>query len=176
MLARNFKPLLAALVAAGSLSALCAHAEGFYLGGALGGQNFPSNINGNAISGSDLSGKIYGGYKLNPNYALEAGLTDLGSLNSPNGKVHSYGSYVDAIGLAPVAPQWNLYGSIGAAHMAVDTPTGNGTGDGVKLGVGAEYEVSKSTAIRVGWDRYHLNAFGDGPRGDQLTVGVKIGF
>jgi OOP family OmpA-OmpF porin len=176
MYARKLKPVWATLLVAGSLVGITAHAEGLYAGGSMGGQSYPNTLNGNATSGSALSGKLFGGYQVNPNFAVEAGLTELGAVNSPGGQVDSYGSFVDAVGILPLSPQWSVLGRVGVAHMAVNTPTGDDGGNGLKVGLGAEYALSKTVAIRGEWERYQLNAFGDKPNADQFTVGVKVGF
>lgn len=176
MYARKLKPVWATLLVAGSLVGMGAHAEGLYAGGSLGSQSYPNTLNGNPTSGSAVSGKIFGGYQLTPNFAVEAGVAELGNVNSGSGKVDSYGTYVDAVGILPLSPQWNVLGRLGVAHMAVNTPTGDDSGNGFKVGLGAEYALTKTVAIRGEWERYQLNAFGDKPTADQFTVGVKVGF
>lgn len=175
MFARKLKPLAATLLLVGMAGA-GAHAEGLYGGGAIGGQTYPSTINGNSTSGSALSGKLYGGYQINPNFAVEGGITELGALNSPGGQVDSYGTFVDAVGILPLNDQWSLLGRAGVAHMAINTPTGDDGGNGLKVGLGAEYALSKTMAIRGEWERYQLTGFGSNPSADQFTVGVKLGF
>lgn len=170
------KPLMAGLLVVGSLGAVAAHAEGAYVGGGIGGQTYPNTVNGNNTSGSATSGKIFGGYQFNKNFAVEGGLTELGSVNSTGGNVDSYGTYVDAVGILPLNDQWSLLGRAGVAHMQVNTPTGNDGGNGVKVGLGAEYALTKTVALRGEWERYQLTAFGGNPNVDQFTVGVKVGF
>jgi OOP family OmpA-OmpF porin len=176
MFARKLKPLAAAALLAAGLVGASAHAEGFYGGGGIGGQTYPDNINGNSTSGSAVSGKIFGGYQLNPNFAVEAGVAELGNVNSGAGKVDSYGTFVDAVGIVPLNPQWSLLGRVGVAHMQVNTPTGDDGGNGLKVGLGAEYALSKTVAVRGEWERYELVSFGGRPVADQFTVGVKFGF
>ena len=176
MYARTFKPLLSALLAAAALGAGVAHAEGFYGGAGLGNQSYPSQVNGNSTSGSALSGKLYGGYQLNPNFAVEGGITELGALSSPGGQVDSYGTFVDAVGMLPMNNQWSLLGRVGVAHMAINTPTGDDGGNGFKVGLGAEYALSKTMALRGEWERYQLTGFGSNPSADQFTLGLKVGF
>ncbi len=176
MYARKLKPVLATLLVAGSLVGMGAHAEGLYAGGSLGSQSYPDTLNGNPTSGSAVGAKLYGGYQLTPNFAVEAGLTELGAVNNAAGQVDSYGTYVDAVGILPLSPQWNLLGRVGVAHMAVNTPSGDDSGNGLKVGLGAEYALTKTVAIRGEWERYQLNAFGDKPNADQFTLGLKVGF
>lgn len=176
MFSRTMKPLIASLLVVGSLGAVAAHAEGAYVGGSIGGQTYPNTLNGNSTSGSAVSGKIFGGYQLNPNFAVEAGVTELGSINNAAGTIDSYGTFVDAVGIMPLTPQWSLLGRLGVAHMSVNTPTGDDGGNGIKAGVGAEYALSKTVALRGEWERYQLTAFGGNPNADQFTVGIKVGF
>lgn len=178
MSSRTLKPIIASLLVLGSLGAVAAHAEGAYVGGAIGTQSYPSTVNGNPISSSSTtSGKLFGGYQLNPNFAVEGGLTELGNINTgTGGSVDTYGTYVDAVGILPLNPQWSLLGRVGVAHMQVNTPTGNDGGNGLKAGLGAEYALSKTVGLRAEWERYELKAFGGNPNVDQFTVGVKVGF
>lgn len=175
MFARRFKPLVATLMLAGTLGA-AAHAEGFYAGGGIGNQSYPGTFNGGSTSGSALSGKLYGGYQANPNFAVEAGITEIGSINLGGGKLDSYGSFVDAVGIAPLSPQWSLLGRLGVAHMAVNTGNGDDGGNGIKVGLGAEYALTKTASLRGEWERYELVSFGGRPAADQYTLGVKFGF
>ena len=177
MFARTLiKPLLGTLLVAGSLGAMGAHAEGFYGGAGLGNQSYPDTVNGNSTNGSALSGKVYGGYQLNPNFGVEAGIAELGAVGSGSGKVDSYGTFVDAVGTLPLNEQWSLLGRAGVAHMQVNTPTGDDGGNGIKVGLGAQYALSKNLALRGEWERYQLTGFGANPNADQFTVGLKFGF
>lgn len=163
----------ALLLALGMLAA-SAQAESAYVGVSLGSQNYPNLLNGVSTSGSALSGDLFGGYQFNDNVALELGLVELGSINNAAGRIDSYGAYLDAIGIIPLSYNWSLSGRLGAAFMNVNTPPGNDTGTGVKLGLGAEYAVSRTLSIGTEWDRYQLNVFGATPYADQLTVGIKF--
>jgi OOP family OmpA-OmpF porin len=176
MYARKLKPVFATLMVAGSLVGISAHAAGPYAGGSLGTQSYPNTLNGNPTSGSALSGKLYGGYQLNQNFAVEAGVTELGAVNNAAGQTDSYGTFVDAVGILPLSPQWSLLGRAGVAHMAVNTPTGNDGGNGLKVGLGAEYALTKAVAVRGEWERYEVVGFGNRPSADQFTVGLKVGF
>jgi OOP family OmpA-OmpF porin len=176
MFSRKLKPLAATLLLVGLASA-GAHAEGLYGGGAIGTQNYPGSINGNPVSnGAAVSGKIFGGYQVNPNFAVEAGVAELGNADSGSGHVDGSATFVDAVGIVPINAQWSALGRLGVAHTQVTTPTGNDGGNGYKVGLGAEYALSKTVALRGEWERYELVGFGSRPTTDQFTVGVKVGF
>ena len=177
MYTRTFiKPFLGTLLVVGSLAAVSAHAQGFYGGASLGNQSYPDSVNGNPTSGSALSGKVFGGYQVNPSFGVEAGVAELGAVNSGSGQVDSYGTYVDAVGSLPLSDQWSLLGRVGVAHMQINTPTGDDGGNGLKVGLGAEYALSKRMALRGEWERYQLPGFGSTPTADQFTMGLKFGF
>ena len=58
----------------------------------------------------------------------------------------------------------------------LDTSNGDSRGNGLKLGLGAQYSLTSNVALRGEWERYHPSAFGNKPNIDQYTVGVRVGF
>ncbi|MDE2082312.1 MAG: porin family protein [Burkholderiales bacterium] len=176
---KHLKPvLIAAGMAAGiALVALPARAEGLYVGGALGAPHFGGDaINGVPGNGTGVSGKLFGGWQFSPNFALEAGLADLGRVDNGFGKVRSHGGYLDAVGLLPLGDEWTLLGSLGVARVQANTDRGDATGTGLKLGLGAQYALSSHLALRGEWERYRPSVFGVRPNIDQYTVGLSYGF
>jgi OmpA-OmpF porin, OOP family len=176
MNARKLKFLLAAALGAGSLGAISAHAEGFYAGGSLGVPHYRDGINGIEGDGSGLSGKVYGGYAISPNFALEAGVADLGHVDTSAGTVKGHGEFVDAVGIAPLSDKWSLLGRVGLAHVNLDTSNGDSSGTGLKFGLGAQYSLTSNTSLRGEWERYRPDAFGAKPNIDQYTFGVRVAF
>jgi OOP family OmpA-OmpF porin len=177
MSVRNLKPVIAAAAAAAScLAALPAHAEGLYLGGSLGAPHFGDSINGVSGSGSGVSGKLFGGYQLSPNFAVEAGAVGLGRIDNASGTVRGRGSYLDAVGLLPLGSKWSLLGSVGIARVDLDTSNGDDKGTGLKLGLGAEYALGNNVALRGEYEHYRPAAFDGHPAIGQYTLGVRVGF
>ena len=175
MNARNLK-LFAAVLMTACLSAISAHAEGLYVGGSLGTPRYQDSVNGVSGHGSGVSGKLFGGYQLTPNFALEAGAADLGHIDKGAGKVDGRSVFLDAVGIAPLKDKWSLLGRIGVAHVNLDTSAGDSGGSGLKLGLGAQYSLTSNIALRGEWERYRPSAFGDKPNIDQYTFGVRVGF
>jgi OOP family OmpA-OmpF porin len=166
----------AALIVIAGLAASTAHAEGLYVGGSLGTPKFQDPVNGISGSGSGLAGKLFIGDTLTSNFAIEAGLAKLGRIKGDAGDVKAHAEFVDAVGILPLSQQVALHASLGLAHVSLDTPTGNASGNGLKLGLGAQYALSRQLALRADWERYRPSAFGTKPNIDQFTVGAQYSF
>lgn len=178
MFRNSFKPVAtAAFVLVTSLGALSAQAApSVYAGASIGAPRFEEGIQGSSGHGDGVSGKVFGGVDVTPNFAVEAGVADLGRADATGGHVDARAAYLDAVGKAPVTDKVTLLGSIGIAHVDVDTPQADGNGNGLKLGVGAEYAITNNVALRGEVERYRPSVFGDKPNIDQYTVGVRYGF
>ena len=171
--------LAAALLALGGISAAQAAdtMTGAYAGINLGAPDYKSTINGVSGGGSGLGGKIYGGYQFNQNFALEAGLVDLGHVDDSTGRVKTRGSYFDAVGMVPVADKVSLTGSVGVADGHFDTNMGSDSHSGLKLGVGAQYQVTEKVALVGQYNHYHFDdVFDSKATIGEFSVGVKMGF
>jgi OOP family OmpA-OmpF porin len=168
------KPVLVGALAASG--PVFAHAEGLYVGGSLGVPQFTDQVHGVDSAGSSVSGKLFGGYRLNPNFAIEAGVADLGRVRNGTGSIRSHGEYGDAVGLLPLGGNFSLLGSVGVAHVNLNTSNGDASGVGLKLGLGGEYALSHNVALRGEYEHYQPEAFGGHPPIGQFTFGVRVGF
>lgn len=166
----------AAVLATAALVPLAAHAEGLYVGGNLGQGHWQDGVAGVQGGTTDLSAKFYGGYQFNPNFALEAGGVALGESNQSSGSIKGNAAFVDAVGILPLAPQWSAIGRVGVLRGKVTTSNGSDYGNGLKVGLGAQYDLTKQTALVGEWERYKLDVFGSHPNVDQFSAGVKVRF
>lgn len=176
MISRTHKSAFAAavLVVAGIGAA---HAEGPYVGGSVGSPDYKSSINGVGGDGSGVGGKIYGGYQITPNFAVEGGVFDLGHIDDAAGKVNLRGVYVDAVGSYEVAPQLSVLGSAGVAQGRFTTTNGDDSSPALKLGAGLQYDLTKQVALRGEYEYYRFSdAFDAKPKVGEFSVGVKVGF
>ena len=175
MLSKLSHSLIVATLIAGGATA--AQAEGAYVGGSLGKPNYSSSINGISGDGSGVAGKLFGGYQITPNFAVEGGYFNLGHIEDANGRAKAQGVYADAVGSYSFAPQWSVLGSAGLAEGRFKTAAGNDSSPALKIGAGVEYALTPQAALRVQYDRYHfVNAFDAKPNIGQLSAGVKFGF
>lgn len=181
------------LVAIALLSAApLAFAEtGFYLGAGAGQTSFDVGSTagtGISVDDSDTGFKLYGGFKFNPNFAVEAGYADIGSATmvAPgffNAEVEASALFVDAVGLLPLNEQFALFGRLGLAmtntELSVIVPgVGSATVDDdeaeLKFGLGAQFSFSRSVALRGEWERY-MDVGGDNTgEGDVDLLGLSI--
>ena len=122
--------------------------------------------------------KLFGGYQLNRNFAVEGGYFDLGRFNyafntTPLGTFASdtrvRGLNLDLVGLLPLTEQFAVFGRVGAAYAqsrANFTRTGalplsgastrrNDTN--LKVGLGLQYAITEALAVRAELERYRIN-------------------
>jgi OOP family OmpA-OmpF porin len=166
---------VAVALVAGGVSA--AQAEGVYVGGNVGVPDFKGSINGIGGQGDGAGVKLYGGYEITPNLAVEAGVFSLGRRSDSSGTLNTRGFYAEGVGRYPLAPQWSLLGSAGLAEGRFTSALGDDSSPALKVGAGVQYDLTRQTALRVQYDLYHFaNAYGAKPNIGEVSVGVKFGF
>jgi OmpA-OmpF porin, OOP family len=77
---RKMKLIVKTLLAAAALVAFAAQAEGPYVGGSIGASRYSDDLGGAFTDRSDTGLKLYGGYAINPNFSVEAGMARLGKV------------------------------------------------------------------------------------------------
>ena len=119
-----------------------AGAQGYF--GASIGQ---SNLEG----ANDTAAKGFAGYYFPPNFAIEVGYGDLGSI-SRNGRSASISAFdLSFIGLWELGNRFALLGRVGAYRAET---SGAGVNLGPIFGVGLSYELTHSASFRLEWTRY----------------------
>jgi OOP family OmpA-OmpF porin len=174
----KFNPsALAAILLVAGIGVAHAADGGAYAGGSLGSPDYKSSVNGITGDGSGVGGKLYGGYKFTPNFALEGGAFDLGHIDDATGKVKLRGVYADAVGRYEFAPKWTAFGSAGLAEGKFTTSNGNDNSPALKLGAGVEYNLTREIALRGEYEHYHFSdAFDAKPKVGEFSFGVNVGF
>lgn len=158
------------------------------------------------LDDADTGFGIGGGYQLNDHFAVEFGYVDLGSLSyrgtgtvtdgveqapiEANLGSSADGPVVSVLGILPIGESFSVYGRAGLSFMNAKG-TARITVDGVSdsasqssqksdlmFGAGAEYDLTRHFAIRLGWDRYldvaTENVLGD-TDADFYSLGVRMG-
>jgi OOP family OmpA-OmpF porin len=129
---------------------------------------------------SDTGYKLFGGYQFNRNIGLELGYVDLGRFSATRiatapvagtivGNIRATGVFTNVVGTFPLQQNFSLIGKLGAlfsetkanlsttggiALVAGANPSPKESEKNFKLGLGAQYDVSKKIALRGEWDRY----------------------
>jgi OOP family OmpA-OmpF porin len=145
----------------------------------------------------DTAYKIFGGYQVNRNFALEGGYTDLGkatvNVTGPGGFVNAEFKAnaweVVGVGMLPVADRFSIFGKIGlyraelkgtvSSNVLGTTPlNGKDTNTDLTFGVGLKFDITNNFALRGEWQRY--SSLGGSEVGesdvDVLSVGVAFKF
>ncbi|SEL30334.1 OmpA-OmpF porin, OOP family [Roseateles sp. YR242] len=171
--------LAAAAVALTLGSGLAMAAETpYYIGGDVG--KTEQRVAGNSQKRAADSYSIFGGYKLNENFAVEAAYSDLGTVSfggvNAKNKVYS----LDGIARAPLGNNFGIYGKVGVAYAKRDYSAGLGDDDktGLKLGVGVDYALTKNVSLRAEATRFNNlpDSNGFNKKADRLGVGLAYQF
>lgn len=146
----------------------------------------------------DTGYKVFGGYQLNRNVAIEGGYFNLGkfgftSTTTPagtlNGQIKLQGLNLDLVGTLPLAGRLSAIGRIGAQYASArDTFSGGGAvtvlnqnpskrAANYKFGAGLQYEISPAFLVRAEAERYRINdAVGNHGDVDLFSVSLVIPF
>lgn len=122
--------------------------------------------------------KLFGGYQLNRNFAVEGGYFDLGKssytfnttpVGTFNGETRVRGLNLDLVGMLPVSDRFSVFGRVGAAYAqsrasfnstgAVPVNTSNTRKNDInlKVGLGMQYAITQALAVRAELERYRIN-------------------
>ncbi len=135
------------------------------------------------------------GVRENSNFAIEGGVDGFNSKSLTGSSVTSgqaYGAYLDAVGVLPIEDYVDIDFPLeftARAGLGYTTSSGNlATGNPLAasklaptFGFGAQYGVSKHTAIRLQWDRFKLGynpEYTGQPTGSEsiVTIGINYSF
>jgi OOP family OmpA-OmpF porin len=148
---------------------------------------------------TDTGFKLFGGYQLNKNFALEAGYFDLGNFGytattvpagTLSGSIKLQGLNFDAVGMLPVADKFSVFARLGLQYAqakdeftsspAVPVPTDpnpSKSAASYKVGLGAQYDFTQSLGMRLEAERYRINdAVGNKGDIDLYSVGLIYRF
>lgn len=146
---------------------------------------------GDACGEKDYGWKVYGGLEVNEYIQMEVGYADLGKADiygAPSGAAKVHGMTIQVIGNYAINPSFSLIGRGGMNILNLEvngtvagTPNNNVGDTDVtwSLGLGAQYNLSKTVGLRAEWERYF--ELGDPDTTgemdiDLITVGVVYKF
>lgn len=146
----------------------------------------------------DAGYKLYGGYRINRNFALEGGYFDLGKFGftattvpagTLTGSIKLRGINLDAVGILPITDKFSALGRIGVNYaQARDNFSGTGAvrvldpsprknDTNYKYGLGLQYALTESFGLRVEAERYRIDdAVGNKGDVDLFSLGLVYWF
>jgi opacity protein-like surface antigen len=147
-----------------------------------------SGVTGFDSNGYKSSAKVFGGYEINPMWAVEAGYTDFrkadfnynaGTAGTGSGNTKGYGVYVAAKASMPINDQFSGYGKLGVQHSSreLNSPIVNlsDSDNGLYGALGVQYNLSQQVALTAEYERYGKSkAFG--AKADVWTLGARYSF
>jgi OmpA-OmpF porin, OOP family len=133
--------------------------------------------------------KVFGGYNIDQNWAVELGYTHFGSEdydsrsstgNVVRSDVKGSSSYVAGKYTVPVNERVSAYGKLGASYNERKNRLGgigeyNERDTGLYGAVGVQYALNQNVALVGEYERYGRDKE-TGAKADALSVGVKYGF
>jgi OmpA-OmpF porin, OOP family len=136
---------------------------GVYVGGSIG-----------STAITDLSSKVgyggYVGYKINENFAVEAGAQSLGKFSVVGTDVKASAYNVSVLAGVPIDPKISVYGRLGYGSLTA-TAKGNSSADtsSALFGAGARYNINQNLAVRAEYTRLASDT-------GTFGVGLQYGF
>lgn len=146
----------------------------------------------------DLGYKLFGGYQFNRYFALEGGYVDLGQFGftattappgTLSGNIRLKGLNLDAVGILPLTERFSAFGRIGVNYAeAKDSFSGTGfvnvmnpdeskRAANYKVGLGLQYDFTKTLGMRAEAERYRVNdAIGSKGDIDLFSLGLVYRF
>ncbi|MCK4586800.1 MAG: outer membrane beta-barrel protein [Gammaproteobacteria bacterium] len=174
---KSKKYILAGVFAATFCLASGANAEGIYAGISLGNASPEDSAFDSAVGW-----KLFGGYEVNNNLAIEGGYTSFGEMDGPtifgfSTSVEPTGFELAAIGSYPINDQFSFFGKLGflAWDFKVNIDglgSDSTTGTDIFFGLGGKYNLSNNLDLRATWERYTV----EGDNIDLLSASVVYSF
>lgn len=124
---------------------------------------------------TDTGYKLFGGYGINRNFALEFGYTRLGKFSfngtttpaaTASGTVKNNGWNIDLVGILPLQNNFSLLARVGAYYnetkASAEASGGLAARPGdkeretsLKLGLGVQYDFTPAIGVRAEWEHFH---------------------
>lgn len=147
----------------------------------------------------DIGYKVFAGYQFNKYFALEGGYFNLGKFGftattvpagTLNGSIKLQGLNLDAVGILPITEKFSAFGRIGANYAeakdnftstgvfpVITNPNPSKRDTNIKFGLGLQYAVTESLAMRIEAERYRIDdAVGNKGDIDLVSLGLIYRF
>lgn len=144
-------------------------------GGYVGAGVAQVDLNDGPIDDDDTGFAVYGGYRFNDHFALEAQWLDGATIAAPGSEldVRSVGAY--AVGYLPVNDRFDVFAKAGWQRWDTDARSvfiGEDSGTDLGYGLGAQYRFSDALGMRGEWQRFEL----EDTEADAFVVSLNYAF
>jgi opacity protein-like surface antigen len=122
----------------------------------------------------DTSYSLRGGRYFSPNWGMELGYTDFGSVNRAGGRTKTDGINLSLVGKMPLSPVFNLLGKVGTTYSRTEVSSaigsgvtpGSENGFGLSYGLGVEYAFTPQFSTVLQYESTDMKFAGD--RNDRI--------
>jgi len=139
-----------------------AMAEGnWYAGGALS----QAYVDENGLDDNDSGGKLFGGYHLNENFAVEASYYDFGDQVDGSSTLSIDGFSLGLVGSVPLSDRFSVFGKVGIHAWDADISGpirarfSDDSDSDLFYGAGLDYAMNSNWTIRGEYERYEVDDF-----------------
>jgi OOP family OmpA-OmpF porin len=172
----KYKNALSALIAlAAATTVTQSFAAGdWYIGGTIS----QAYVDERGLDYDDTGGKIYGGYRLNNNFAIEGSYYDFGEMSNGGNSLDIDGLSLGVVGSVPLSDTFSVFAKVGAHFWDADISgpiVGQFSDDSdtdLFYGVGVDYALNDQWSIRGEIERYEVDKFDL----DVASVGITLNF
>lgn len=157
--------------------------RGWYVGGSLGQMEADGDCpSGFSCDLKDTGWKVFGGYRINRNFAAEAFWGEWGEITVRSGAVTAKAELrtigIAGLGILPLGQQFELFGKLGIGNSKIKgtgsapgvTITDSDSGSDLLFGFGATYNVTRNFGVRAEWERLNDSEV------DIMSVGLQYRF
>jgi len=178
------KPTALALAAAAALTLSSGAFAQAYVGAAAGQSHYNLDCTGTiTCDRTDTGFKVYGGFKFTPNWAAEVNYFDFGKAKATmsDGQGGTASASVKATGpglgvafFAPMSPNWQFVGRLGAARMktTIDISAGGGSGSDSDTHTKAYYGLGVSYLLPLASKSLSIDAAVDWTKAEYTKGGL----
>ena len=118
-----------------------------------------ANASYKEVDDSSAAFGLFGGYHLNEVLAVEAAYNDFGKAGKSSGEAEASALSLGMVGKLPIKTDLTLFGKVGLSAWDIDISPASSSDSGtdVYFGIGADYDIGGTSAVRFSIDKYKMS-------------------
>jgi len=131
----------------------------------LGGSVSQAYVDEKGLDDNDTGGKIFGGYRINKNFAIEGSYYDFGNLEEGANKLSIDGFGLGVVGSMPLSDSFSVFAKVGIHAWDADisgpivSQFSDDSDSDVFFGGGLDYAINRRWTVRGEFERYVVDEF-----------------